>query len=267
MSAEPPSWKYVHFGLVVTGEGERDFLPGLFRELAATKHANFFVLRQTGQRTQLSQGRIEDYLKQGKQVPDRDADIALVIRRHVADADRYALWIDDLESDSRANAQPKLERLTRALDVVIGKWPSLRERCSAHCLVNMVEAYYFLHADAVTSVLKVDFKEHDGDCENLRHPKNELKRLAGRGNFDEKEHGGQIVGRLDLDRILADPARCRALRTLVAWCWEAIGEPRGERFRLSDGVYWDVTAPQLRIPPPAGQIGPLAAEEPYRPMA
>lgn len=281
MAAAAHAWRFIRIGLVVTGEGEWDFLPELLREIAATGHAHFFVLRRTGQRTGLSEARIDDYVNQGKQIPDHDAEVAYDIRRHVATTNHYAIWIDDLESDSRADAVGKVGRLTRALNVVMGKRQDLRERCSAHMLVNMLEAYYFAHTDAVNGVnlnrrgdgeeIFLDLKDHAGDCENITHPKNELKKAAkslDRGvTFDEVTHGGEIVRSLDLERVLSDPTRCRALRTLVAWCWEAIGEPRDERFRLSDGVYWDVTAPQLRIPPSAEQIGPLSEEEPYRPMA
>lgn len=268
MSAEPETWRFIRFGLVVTGTGEREFLPQLFREISATGHARFFVLRQAGQRAQLTQARIDDYLNHGKLIPDRDAEIAYDIRRHVKNVDCFAIWIDDIESDCRASAEAKLHRLTHAMDVVIGTETAPRRRCSAHFLVNMLEAYYFAHIDAVNEVLAMNLAEHAGDCENIVHPKNELKRLANQAGvaFDERSNGAEIVPKLNLDHILSNPQTCRALRTLVAWCWEAIGEPRSDKFRLTDGVYWDITAGQLSDLPSVERIGPLAAEESYQPL-
>lgn len=276
------TWRFVRIGLVVTGDSERDFLCDLFRAIAATGHATFLTIRQTGQRTALSDKRIDQYGKRGKDIPDRDAQIGYEIRRFVAQPEHFAVWIDDLESAHRPNAAAKFQRLEQTLDAIVGKVPDLRRRCSVHFLVNMLEAYYFADTAAVNrvnmnpdsdgpeTILKLANHAGDSDdCENITHPKNELdkqfRKLNPAFKFREKDHGAAIVSGLDLYRILGSPLTCRALRTLVAWCWEAIGEPRTERFHLSDGVYWDVTAGQLVDPPPAAQIGPLGPEDPYRP--
>lgn len=193
--------------------------------------------------------------------------MALVIRRHVAVENYYAIWIDDLETSRRQTAQDQFDRLIKTLDTMLGHKPDLRKRCSVHFLVNMLEACYFAHTAAVNEVLGTTLTDHAGDCENIPHPKNELKRLAkvvGK-SFDEKADGAKIVPKLDLQKILDNPATCRALRTLVAWCWETIGEPRTDRFRLTDGVYWNITAGQLHEWPSTEKSLSLDVEMTYQP--
>lgn len=263
------TWRFVKFGLVVTGQGESDFLSELFRGIAASGRCHFRVIHTVGQRVPISEKQQRAYREHGKIIPDRDAEIGAKIRRWLVDSsDHSAIWIDDLESSERSAAAEKFARLRKTAEEMLSRMPEQLKRFSVHFLVNMLEAYYFAQTEAVNAVLGTDLHDHAGDCENIVHPKNELKRLANQAGvaFDERSNGAEIVPKLDLDHILSNPQTCRALRTLVAWCWQAIGEPRSDKFRLADGVYWDITAAQLSDLPPAEQRGPLAAEESYQPL-
>ena len=81
--------------------------------------------------------------------------------------------------------------------------------------MNMLEAYYFADASAINAVLNTALGDYESDVESIRHSKNELKKaFAG---FDEVEHGGRILARLDIPHVLSRPETCAALRTLFAW--------------------------------------------------
>lgn len=255
-------WNFFKFGLIVTGDGERDFAPRLFKDLTSTGKCTFVILRQTGQRNPIGAKKQLAYIKTGKKIPDKDAEIICEARGWLlAEPSRHVIWLDDLESSQRQNAHSKFQRLRKAIDVVLARNPKLRERFAVHFFVNMVEAYYFACVDVVNQVLGLSLSALETDCENIEHPKGELKRAMrnlGLGkSFDEKVDGERIVESIALEQVLNRPLHCRALRTLVAWCCEVIGEPRTERFQLSGGLYWDVTAQQLRSPPPVEKIGPL----------
>ncbi len=275
MSGE--TWRFVKFGLVVTGDGERDCLTDLFRPIMATGKCNFSVILQTGQRNPFSEKKALEYRLKGKLIPNKDENIVLQIRRWVSEDEAHsAIWLDDLESAQRPNAAAKYQRLRTAFDTMVSQVPLLKRRFAVHFLVNMLEAYYFadvaalnilnIQSDPSRPPANFSLSNHDGDCENLRHPKNELKRmawdLASGCSFDEKAHAAPVLQCLDVDRVLGNPRTCRALRTLVAWCWETLGEERTERFQLRDGAYWNVTAGQLRHRPT--NTGPLGEEEQYR---
>jgi hypothetical protein len=119
----------------------------------------------------------------------------------------------------------------------------LSHRASVHFLVNMLEAYYFAHADAVNAVLGTQLADFAGDVETIRHPKNELKRHHP--GFDEIDHGRAILERLDVPHILSNPETCRSLRTLFGWCSRAIGRESTDVYQLASGSYFEVTRPQI----------------------
>jgi hypothetical protein len=112
-----------------------------------------------------------------------------------------------------------------------------------HFLVNMLEAYYFAHADAINAVLGTQLADFQGDVETIRHPKNELKRHHPR--LDEIEHGRAIIERLDVPHVLANPETCRSLRTLFGWCSRAIGREFTDAYQLANGNYFEVTRSQI----------------------
>ena len=67
------AWPFFRFGLIVTGEGEEEFLPSLFRSLAATGRCSFRVIRRIRQRSPIqSQRRRLRMMGSSKQIPTRD---------------------------------------------------------------------------------------------------------------------------------------------------------------------------------------------------
>lgn len=255
-------WTFIKFGLIVTGKGEAQFAPKFLRAITTTKRCSFSVLRPIGQRIPIGADKQRVYIKTGKKIPDRDAMVGAQVRGWLLqDAAHRVLWIDDLEAPQRGNALNKFRRLRDAVDVMLNHLVELKTRFSVHFFVNMVEAYYLPCTEIVNEVLGVSMTPPNCDCENIRHPKENLKSAMKQSHcersFHEKHDGELIVSRISLDEILSNPRTCRALRTLVAWCWETIGETRTQRFRLCDGIYWDVTASQLRDPPSPELIGPL----------
>lgn len=262
------TWRLVHIGLIVTGRGEEEFVRDFLRQLQDTGHCHVKVLRFVGQRNPQSESNRQKALAAGTVIPDSDEKIGLEIRRWLTKSElHYAIWIDDLESAMRPLAKEKFERLRIAVDTLLNPVPKCKNRYGVHFFVNMLEAYYFADIDAVNSALNLALQPHAGDCENIRHPKNELKSLVSPQAFDEKEDGARIVSSLDIDKVLDNPEHCRALRTLFAWCWEAMGFERGDRFRLADGQYWEVTVGQFVTRPPEQQIGSLGEETGYLPQS
>ena len=126
--------------------------------------------------------------------------------------------------------------------------PDQARRASVHFLVNMLEAYFFADIETVNRVLGTNVEEHEGDVEEIRHPKAELKRHYP--GYDEKEDGTRIVEGLDIPRVLSRKETCASLRTMFAWVWRAIGEPKSDVFQLRDGRYYEVTKSQICSLPP-----------------
>ncbi len=155
-------------------------------------------------------------------MPSRDEDFALRALGFFRQGGDFVLLVDDLEEAWRNQMEDVYARYREAFERVLPEplWP----RVSVHFLVNMLEAYYFAHAAAVNEVMGTDWIDHEGDVETIGHPKGELKKRLGR--FDEVEHGGQIVQRLDVPHILTRPDACASLRTLFGWCWRALGYRR-----------------------------------------
>jgi hypothetical protein len=235
--------RFFKFGVIVTGKGEAAFLPTFMRSLTVGGTCQFRVLRFTGQRMARTSAKRElRVVGTGLAIPDRDAEeIGLPARRHLqGDEAALVLVVDDLEHDRRGDRRAVFRRYREALDGVLGPHYT---RASVHFLVNMLEAYYFADARAVREVLGIELDDHAGDVEELRHPKNALKKLAP--GFDEVRDGGAIVGRLDLEHVLADPSTCGSLRALFAWCSKKIGQSPGARFCLTTGALDVVTGPQL----------------------
>jgi len=153
------------------------------------------------------------------------------------------MLIDDLEFSRREARREIFDRYGAVLDAIL---VDKRHRASVHFLVNMIEAYYFGDPDAINEALSIQLGVHDGDVEEIRHPKGRLKELSP--GFDEIRHGRMIVENIDLERVLDDPATCASLRALVKWCSAAIGDEHSDRFRLKDGVCCPVTGQQRPHP-------------------
>ena len=195
---------FVRFGLIVTGRGEADFLPKLFRALMGAAHCTFEVIRKSEQLSPLTSPRRKlAMVGRGMRIPTLDEEqfslpALSYLRRH---RDGFVLVIDDLESARQFQAAEVFARYRTALNEVLDG-VGLSARAAVHFLVNMLEAYYFAHAEAVNRVagraLLPD--DHNGDVEAIPHPKNQLKQVWL--GFDEVEHGAMIIGELDLDHIL-----------------------------------------------------------------
>ena len=192
-------WRFVHFGLIVTGKTEQQCLPELFRIMQITGKCAFGVIRKIGQRSPRSKKRTLQMVGRGKMIPDKDeTDIGLPARRFLTSDDRFVLLVDDLEADRSDHRQEIFDRYRHALDtILVGK----AHRASVHFLVNMLEAYFFADSDAVNSVLGTELEDHDGDVETIRNPKALIKRKH-RG-YNEVDDGCRIIGRLSIHHVLS----------------------------------------------------------------
>ncbi len=231
---------FVRFGLIVTGRGEAKFLPQLFRALAAAANCTFQVIRKSEQLRPITSPRRKLKMTgRGQRIPTIDEEQfglpALgFLRKH---EHAYVLVIDDLERASRDQVADVFSRYRAGLDAVLGG-VNLSDRAAVHFLVNMLEAYYFAHPEAVNRVAQTAILpgRFDGDVESIAHPKNQLKRAWNA--FDEIEHGERVLASLDLDTVLDRPANCCFLRTLFAWCVDRL---------IADGAAWDPTALETRF--------------------
>ena len=240
---------FVRIHLFVTGKGEQEFIRDLLgpvvHDLSATVATAEFigqfsprkVLAGVPLKVVGTQRVVPTQLEERLSLP-----AAAWLR---ADPRCLVLVIDDLEGDRAVIAPNVFDNDRAALDKCV-RDESMRRRTAVHFFVNMVEAYYFAHPEAVNRVRGTTLGAHEGDVESIRHPKNELKRISP--GFDERADGARIVKALDLDVVLANPATCRSLRTLVGWCVHRLGGDFGDRWRLADGAYADLTRGQIPWP-------------------
>ena len=244
---ESQDWKFSTFGLFVTGKGEEEFLPVLFRSLTESGNCTFRVLQRIPQLSPItSQKRILRMVGTGKYIPNSDEEkIGLPARRFLEKSDdRFLILIDDLEHDRRDSHEAIFDRYSKIFDTFLTA--DSRPRSSVHFFVNMLEAYYFADTRAVNMVLETELQDFQGDVELIRHPKNDLKKLQG-VEFDAKAHGREIVKLLNLERILSNSATCRSLRSLIKWCVAALSEPFSDKFMLLTGQCCAVTEPQIAV--------------------
>lgn len=246
---------FVRFGLIVTGKTEREHLPKLFNSLMATGVCHFEIIRFIGQRDPItSPQRKLEMVGSGKLIPDKDAtEIGFPARRYLmVNKCNLVVLIDDLEYHRVQEAQQVFARYRRVFDTVLSS--ELQPRAAVHFLANMIEAYYFAHTDAVNKVLNFDppLEDYTGDVEAIRNPKSDLKQLCT--GFDEIEDGGKILECLDLAHVLSRSETCAWLRTLFAWCVEALQQyafcdisDLAEVYRLQDGLFSPVTCLQLAV--------------------
>lgn len=177
MSENPTDdWSFYRFGLLVTGKGEREFLPVFLRSLTNSGNCTFQVISKIPQRDPTTSARKLQMTGRGKAIPSKDAtDIGLPARNFLMQhAHSFVILVDDLERARRERHRETFERYRAALDGVLRE--NCRQRASVHFLVNMMEAYYFAHADAVNAVLGTDLPDHQDDVENMPHPKNALNK-------------------------------------------------------------------------------------------
>jgi hypothetical protein len=239
------------FILFVTGKGEKEHLPKMFRSLEKSGICSFDVKEFLGQRRPITAPkRRAEMVKTGKKIPDKDFDqIGAPARRELrANHCARVILIDDLEESGRAQAAEIFLRYRNALDSALG---TEKNRASVHFLVNMLEAYFFAHIDALNSALAITppIEPIDGDVESIPHPKGELKKQFPA--YREIEHPAQILDLIDLDIVLGNADYCASLRTCVKWIVAQCKEyPEQEyftslnfekRFHLRTGQLYAVT--------------------------
>lgn len=241
---------FFHFGLIVTGKGERDHLPKLFKSLTKSGICTFQVIGFIGQRSPISDKKKVEMVGRGQKISNKDAEIGFLARRYLsANRCAYVLLVDDLEHDRRNQAQQVFDRYRQVLDTILQED---KHRASVHFLVNMLEAYYFADAVAINKVLGTCLSDYSEDVETIRHPKNELKKLYP--GFDEVENGGSILDCLNVEHILSRPDTCASLRTIFAWCSKILeqcaislveNQYPVDRYRLQDEILSEITKSQL----------------------
>jgi hypothetical protein len=243
---------FFKFGLFVTGEGERNHLPKLFKSLTKSGICSFEVIRFIGQRSPITSDKKKlKMVGSGKTIPDRDVqEIGMPARTYLSENRcAYVLLVDDLEHDRRNQAQEIFNRYRQAFDKILQEE---KHRASVHFLVNMLEAYYFADAVAINKVLETCLSDYSGDVETIRHPKNELKKLYP--GFDEVENGGSILDCLNIEHVLSRRDTCASLRTIFAWCSKVLeqcaislaeNQSPVDSYRLQDGILSEITKSQL----------------------
>jgi hypothetical protein len=244
---------FSHFGLIVTGRGEREHLPKLFKSLMATGICTFKVIRFIGQRGPItSSKRRLEMVGSGKIIPDRDEqEIGLPARRYLnAGQCQLVILVDDLEHDRREQAQQVFDRYRLALDTMLTD--DQKRRAAVHFLVNMLEAYYFADAQAVNEALNLNppIDDYSGDVETIRNPKSEIRKLYS--DFKEVDDGERILDRTDIEHVLSRPDTCAWLRTLFAWCVKVLERYQSheslslsDKYQLCDGKLSPITRTQL----------------------
>ncbi|MEQ9238654.1 DUF4276 family protein [Coleofasciculus sp. E2-BRE-01] len=244
INTEGQPYHYFQFGLLVTGETEAEHLPKLFKSLMESGWCTFKVLRRVPQLPPDYSQKKKKKLKAtgtNKGIPDKYIQqIAWEARKHLNRPDTYVIMVDDLEHDRRQQAQQVFERYREILDTLPA---TQRTHASVHFLVNMLEAYYLADANAINAVLGTSLADYQGDVEDIRHPKNYLGNLYP--NFKEKEHGGKILQRLNVEHVLSCPDTCKSLRTLFKWSVLCMGQPLSDQYQLLNGKLFDITRSQL----------------------
>ena len=150
---------FVRFGLIVTGKGEEKFLPSLFRPPMASGHCTFEVLSRIGQRTHISSPkRLAKYGRQGKAIPDKDAEqIGLKSRNYlVKTPNSFVILVDDVEGPRAVQIDLEYRRYRDVFDRILGPY---KHRASVHFLANMLEAYFFADAKAINAVLGTNLQD------------------------------------------------------------------------------------------------------------
>ena len=212
--------EFIRFGLIVTGDGEAEFLPKMFRSIMAAANCTFVMLRKSDQLSPItSTKRLIRMVGRGETIPTKDeAEYGIPARIFLQQyANSFVLVIDDLEGARREQVVAVFNRYRLALNEMLGPF-GLSNRASIHFLVNMLEAYYFAHANAVNAAAKAEIltQDHPEDVENIGHPKNLMLHLWH--GFREIEHGSAVLDELDLHHVLQHTDRCRWLRTVFQWC-------------------------------------------------
>lgn len=249
-STESPQWAYFRFGLIVTGDTEREHLPKLFKSLMANGICHFEFIRQIDQRTpKTSTGQNPTVVGTNQKPETKDElEIGLPARGYVRRSDcHFVLLIDDLEHSRRDQALDVFNLYRTVLDTVLD---TLKHRASVHFLVNMLEAYYFADVKTTNAILEISLPDRGDDVETIRNPKSDLR--AEYPSFREIDDGGRILDQIDIERVLSRPDACASLRTLFAWCVKVLETYSDhdctdfyDKYKLHDGQLSEITRTQL----------------------
>ena len=249
-ASESPQWAYFRFGLIVTGDTEREHLPKLFKSLMATRICHFEVIRKIDQRSpKTSSAQSPTMVGVNRAIETKDElEIGLPALGYVRRSGyHFVLLIDDLEHSRRNQALEVFNLYRTVLDTVLA---TLKHRASVHFLVYMLEAYYFADAQATNTVLKTSLLDHGNDVETIRNPKSDLRQMDP--SFSEIDDGGRILDQIDIEHVLSRPDACASLRTLFAWCVKVLETYSDhdcadsyDKYRLHDGELSEITGMQL----------------------
>jgi hypothetical protein len=250
-----PRCNHCGFGLIVTGQGERQFLPDLFSVLTKFSGCSFKVIRKIDQRGPVTNRLRLKMVGSGSAILDKDEqEIGLAARAFLRNHDcHFVIVIDDVESNRRECIAEIWQRYRTAIDTML--LADERKRAAVHFLANMLEAYYFADCNAVNTALgaMVLPRDHVGDVEEIPHPKHALEKAASAAgtSFKERRDGGKIVQALDLERVLQRNDACAYLRSLFEWCVTRllpncpVWDPAiGTAFGIQDGIKADLTRHQ-----------------------
>src|SRR4051794_29339389 len=117
MMTDTATWSFLRIALLVTGKGEEQFLPQLFRSLAAEGHCWFKVGHWIPQLRPMTSGRKKQkVVGSGRSIPRLDQDIGISARRYLTGGFDFVILIDDLEHDFRDRAGAVFQRYRTALD-------------------------------------------------------------------------------------------------------------------------------------------------------
>ena len=252
VSTESPQCVDFRFGLIVTGNTEEEHLPKLLKSLKETQICNFEVIQTIGQRDPRTSSRPRRRLTMvgtNQVIPTTDwEEIGLPARDHLKKSRyHFVILTDDLEYRRRNQSQQVFDRYREALNALPN---TLKQRASVHFMVNMLEAYYFAHPQAINTVLRTSLSDHEGDVETIRNPKSNLRQMHP--SFDVINDGGEILDQIDIEHILSRPDACASLRTLFAWCVKVLETYSDhdctdfyDKYKLRDGKLSEITGTQL----------------------
>jgi hypothetical protein len=115
MTMSISTWPFFRIALLVTGKGEAQFLPALFRSLETQGHCTFKVARKIEQQRPIrSAKRIEKMVGKGTPLTTRDEDIGLLVRNLLRGSSDYVMkWTPNtgpLDRGVFVNALPHFNR-------------------------------------------------------------------------------------------------------------------------------------------------------------
>src|SRR5947209_2360205 len=96
--------EFVRFGLIVTGDGEAEFLPKLFRSITAAANCTFVVIRKSEQLSPITSAKRQiTMVGRGQVIPTIDEmQYGLPARRFLQQhANSFVIVVDDLEGARR----------------------------------------------------------------------------------------------------------------------------------------------------------------------